>query len=104
METAKQELKDYKDKAARILQVNTLGVFMNKPVLFLIVSVLLWGISTVWIALLQSKRIIFTPRHDWFWKQIEILSLCLVASEMKVVFKWNNVVQSLHLFRWFMAY
>lgn len=74
METAKQELKDYKDKAARILQVNTLGVFMNKPVLFLIVSVLLWGISTVWIALLQSKRIIFTPRHDWFWKQIEILS------------------------------
>ena len=47
METAKQELKDYKDKAARILQVNTLGVFMNKPVLCLIASVLPWGSSTV---------------------------------------------------------
>ena len=68
METAKQELKDYKDKAARILQVNTLGVFMNKPVLCLIASVLPWGSSTVWIALLHSKLIIFALRHDWFWK------------------------------------
>ena len=41
METAKQELKDYKDKAARILQVNNFHVFANKLVNFTIVYVLL---------------------------------------------------------------
>jgi len=47
METAKQDLKDYKDKAARILQVNNLHVFMNKLVNFVIVSVVLDVTSTV---------------------------------------------------------
>jgi len=49
METAKQELKDYKDKAARILQVNNLHVhvFMNKLVNFVVVYVLLDVASTV---------------------------------------------------------
>lgn len=45
METAKQELKDYKDKAARILQVNNLCVFMNGPVNFFYVVTKMQDVS-----------------------------------------------------------